>query len=266
MEDREAAQELMRRLREALQKSVPYNLSVHTFSNLRLDAQLTQTSREPGRHGEPARLAVRVRRAAAHRCLGMGDGVRTWLLRCHRGVHRPRRRHLRARLAAEATGCAPVRRARRGPDLRRRPVYSGEGAHRERVARWRQAVGAGREPGRRGPSAEARRRGARAQGRRRRPRGAAAPGNRGGSGCSTPVRRTPRRPGCRATSSSSRASPTPTRPDGRPVRVTPDLAAPNQMTTDRLTPPTGSTPDCEDGRAGPVVMGWVLTAVVWLNA
>lgn len=48
MEDREAAQELMRRLREALQKSVPYNLSVHTFSNLRLDAQLTQTSREPG--------------------------------------------------------------------------------------------------------------------------------------------------------------------------------------------------------------------------
>jgi hypothetical protein len=48
MEDQEAAQELMRRLREALQKSVPYNLSVHTFSNLRLDVQLTQTSREPG--------------------------------------------------------------------------------------------------------------------------------------------------------------------------------------------------------------------------
>jgi hypothetical protein len=38
----------VRRLREMLDKTVPYNLSVHTFSNLRLDAELMQKSREPG--------------------------------------------------------------------------------------------------------------------------------------------------------------------------------------------------------------------------
>jgi hypothetical protein len=48
MEDRTAAQVLLRRLRELLDKPVPYNLSVHTFSNLRLDAGLAQNSREPG--------------------------------------------------------------------------------------------------------------------------------------------------------------------------------------------------------------------------
>lgn len=48
MEDRKAAEVLMRRLREFLDNSVPYNLSVHTFSNLRLDAELAQKSREPG--------------------------------------------------------------------------------------------------------------------------------------------------------------------------------------------------------------------------
>jgi Common central domain of tyrosinase/von Willebrand factor type A domain len=48
MEDRKAALVLMRRLREFLDTSVPYNLSVHTFSNLRLDAELAQKSREPG--------------------------------------------------------------------------------------------------------------------------------------------------------------------------------------------------------------------------
>jgi hypothetical protein len=47
MEDREAARDLLRRLRE-LEKSVPYRLSVHTLSNLRLEADLTQNSREPG--------------------------------------------------------------------------------------------------------------------------------------------------------------------------------------------------------------------------
>jgi hypothetical protein len=47
MEDREAALVLLHRLRE-LDKSVPYRLSVHTFSNLRLEAELTQNSREPG--------------------------------------------------------------------------------------------------------------------------------------------------------------------------------------------------------------------------
>ena len=48
MKDRAAAQVLVRRIRETVDKSVPYNLSVHTFSNLRLDAELSQKSREPG--------------------------------------------------------------------------------------------------------------------------------------------------------------------------------------------------------------------------
>jgi hypothetical protein len=48
MEDRDAAEALVQRLRETLDMPVPYNCSVHTFSNLRLDAQLTQKSREPG--------------------------------------------------------------------------------------------------------------------------------------------------------------------------------------------------------------------------
>lgn len=48
MEDRKAAQVLVGRLREMMGKPVPYNLSVYTFSNLRLDAELVQKSREPG--------------------------------------------------------------------------------------------------------------------------------------------------------------------------------------------------------------------------
>src|SRR4029453_14615373 len=48
MKDRKAAEALVQRLRETLDKPVPYSCSVHTFSNLRLDAQLTQKSREPG--------------------------------------------------------------------------------------------------------------------------------------------------------------------------------------------------------------------------
>jgi hypothetical protein len=48
MEDRKAAQVLVRRLREMMGKPVPYSLSVYTFSNLRLDAELAQRSREPG--------------------------------------------------------------------------------------------------------------------------------------------------------------------------------------------------------------------------
>ena len=48
IEERKAVEELLHRLRETLEKGVPYNLSAYTFSNLRLDVELTQKSREPG--------------------------------------------------------------------------------------------------------------------------------------------------------------------------------------------------------------------------
>ena len=46
-ENRTTVKELLTRLRTA-DKTVPYNLSVHTFSNLRRDVEVAQKSREPG--------------------------------------------------------------------------------------------------------------------------------------------------------------------------------------------------------------------------
>lgn len=48
MEDCKAAERIIERLRALGAKPVPYNVSVHTYSNLRLDARLRQDSREPG--------------------------------------------------------------------------------------------------------------------------------------------------------------------------------------------------------------------------
>lgn len=48
MKDRKAAERIIKRLRALGDKPVPYNVSVHTYSNLRLDAHLRQDSREPG--------------------------------------------------------------------------------------------------------------------------------------------------------------------------------------------------------------------------
>ena len=48
IDDSRAAAALIAELRRAAQKPVPYNLSVHTYSNLRLDTHVKQDSREPG--------------------------------------------------------------------------------------------------------------------------------------------------------------------------------------------------------------------------